>query len=285
MLTISEPRQMQRWSARERGQGRRIAFVPTMGFLHEGHLELMREGKRRAEALVVSIYVNPTQFNQAEDLAKYPRDLAGDLAKCASVGCDVVYTPSDREMYPPGYRTYVNVEGLTAGLCGASRPGHFRGVATIVTKLFNAVQPDVALFGQKDFQQLAVLARMTRDLDLPVKIVGCPTVREPDGLAMSSRNARLSPAARLQAPCLYRALTHVCESARAGERDGTKLIAEARRIIEAAGPCRVDYLELVDAEELTPVAFLGDRPAQLALAVWIGEVRLIDNLGVWEGKR
>lgn len=268
--------EMHAWSQAERSAGKRIAFVPTMGFLHEGHLSLMREGKRRADRLVSSIYVNPIQFGPNEDLARYPRDLEGDLVKCKSVGCDAVVIPTEEQMYPKGYETYVTVEGLSRGLCGESRPGHFRGVATVVLKLFHIVQPHIAIFGEKDYQQLAVLRRMTRDLNVPIEIVAGPIVREEDGLAMSSRNRYLSPPERTQALALSRALTEVAHTLETGEQSAAALETIARNVLTSAGITRIDYISLVHADTLAPLNRFV-RPAVLALAIFVGNTRLIDN--------
>ncbi len=262
-----------------RSRGASIGFVPTMGALHEGHLALIREARDRDDVVVVSIFVNPTQFNAAEDLAKYPRDLDRDLALAAEAGADLVFAPQVAEMYPPGATTWVDVEGLTEGLCGAARPGHFRGVCTVVTKLFNIVGPDRAYFGEKDAQQLAVIKRMVRDLDMRLEIVPCPTVRETDGLAMSSRNVRLTPEARAQAPLLYRALTEALVAVENGERDAVRLKAGICGVLADADLARIDYVEVVDAETLQPVVSV-DRPVLIAVAVFFGDVRLIDNVTV-----
>ncbi len=213
---------MSAWSRAARMRGERMAFVPTMGALHEGHVALLREGRRRGDKLVLSIFVNPTQFGPNEDLARYPRDLPGDLAKAAGAGTDVAFVPEAADMYPPGHQTVVEVRELARGLDGAFRPGHFAGVATVVAKLFNIVPPDLAIFGEKDFQQLAIVRRMVADLAMPIEIVGIPTVREPDGLAMSSRNAYLSPAERARALSLSRALFAARDRAAAGERDAAR---------------------------------------------------------------
>jgi pantoate--beta-alanine ligase len=279
---IRIPREMRARAEAWRLAGRRIAFVPTMGYLHAGHVKLLEEGRTRGDVLVLSIFVNPTQFGPKEDLARYPRDLDGDLAKAAGAGTDAVYFPEATDMYPPGYQTYVEVVDLAQGLCGERRPGHFRGVATVVAKLFAAVKPHVAVFGEKDYQQLQVVRRMVRDLDLDVEIVGIPTVREPDGLAMSSRNAYLSPDERGRAVCLHRALEAVRAAAAAGERDVTALCARATGIIDAGGPNRIDYVEIRDAETLQPVARL-ERPGVMALAVFFGATRLIDNVVIAAG--
>jgi len=276
MKIINSISEMQEITLAARREGRRIALVPTMGYLHEGHAALMREGRRRGELLVTSIFVNPAQFGVNDDFAVYPRDLERDAAIAAAAGADLIFAPSEREMYPAGYQTWVDVERLSLPLCGASRPGHFRGVTTVVTKLFNVVQPQVALFGKKDFQQLAVIRRMTSDLNLPVEIVGIPIVRETDGLAMSSRNAYLSAEERQSALCLSRAL----DGARERYRRGTDSVAELRAGVLAtvgAEPSAViDYVEFRDEKTLEEVTAAGDDTL-LALAVRIGTTRLIDN--------
>lgn len=263
--------------ARRRAQGHRVAFVPTMGYLHEGHLSLMRLARPQAQTLVVSIFVNPTQFGPNEDLSSYPRDFPRDLELCRSVGVDLIFAPEPSEVYAPDAATTVAVTGLTDVLCGASRPTHFQGVTTVVSKLFNIVQPDVAVFGQKDYQQLAVIRRMVRDLNIPVEVVGGPIVREADGLAMSSRNVRLDPEARTQALALSRALARCEALATDGLRDGAELMAQARAIIEAQPLAEVDYISLVDPDSLAPVARVGEAGALMALAVRFGATRLIDN--------
>ncbi len=269
-------RELQRWSDAERCAGRRIALVPTMGALHEGHLSLVRIGLQHADRVVASIFVNPTQFGPGEDFDAYPRQVEADVTKLARVGVDAVFLPSVGEMYPEGNATWVDVEGITDGLCGASRPGHFRGVATIVSRLFHAAKPHVAVFGEKDFQQLAVIRRMTRDLLFDIEIVPGPTVREPDGLAMSSRNQNLSPEAREQAVCLNAALREARELVRAGVRDAAKLVAAARGRIQREPLARIDYVEVVDADSLAAVDRVDDR-ALMAVAVRFGTTRLIDN--------
>jgi pantoate--beta-alanine ligase len=273
---IRTPEAMRARADEWRRAGKRIAFVPTMGYLHRGHVKLLEEGRTRGDVLVLSIFVNPTQFGPKEDLARYPRDFDGDLAKAAGAGTDVVYFPDAEAMYPPGYQTYVQVTELEQGLCGDRRPGHFRGVATVVAKLFTAVKPHVAVFGEKDYQQLQVIRRMTLDLDLGIEIVGIPTVREADGLAMSSRNTYLSPDERARAVCLHRALGAVREAAARGERDVAALCRLATGIIDAGGPNRVDYVEIRDATSLKAIARL-EGPAVMALAVFFGATRLIDN--------
>lgn len=274
---IRTPGEMTAWAEAARARGERIAFVPTMGALHEGHVSLLREGRRRGDRLALSIFVNPTQFGPKEDLTRYPRDLAGDLAKAASAQTDVAYVPEVRDVYPPGYQTYVEVRDVTQGLDGASRPGHFTGVATVVCKLFNVARPHVALFGEKDFQQLAVVRRMAADLDIPVEVVGMPTVREPDGLAMSSRNAYLSPDERRRALALSRGLFAARDRAAAGERDAAALVATALAALEGSVD-RLDYLELRDADTLAPVGARLERPGVLLVAAFVGTTRLIDNV-------
>jgi len=252
----------------------RLALVPTMGFLHEGHLSLMREGVRLAGACAATIFVNPTQFGPKEDLSRYPRDLEGDLAKCESAGVALVYAPEPSTVYPPGYQTYVTVDDVSQGLDGASRPGHFRGVATVVTKLLALFRPDVALFGQKDYQQLQVIKWLAKDLELGVEIVGLPTVREADGLAMSSRNAYLSPEDRQKALGLSRGLFKARDS---NEKDVEKLKGIIRAELKDV---REDYVAVVDAETLKPLERVGDRPARALVAAFVGTTRLIDNLGL-----
>jgi pantoate--beta-alanine ligase len=276
MQIITGIEEMRALSSAERQRGGRIAFVPTMGFLHEGHASLMHEGRKRGNLLVCSIFVNPTQFGVGEDFESYPRDLERDSRIAAEAGVDVVFTPTARGMYPSGYQTYVNVEQLSLPLCGANRPGHFRGVTTVVTKLFNIVMPHVALFGCKDYQQLAVIRRMTLDLNLGVEIVGMPIVREPDGLAMSSRNAYLSSEERRSALCLSRALAAVRESYRSGERRVATLRQHALAELAAEPAAAVDYLELRQGDTLEELDLADDRTV-VALAVKIGTTRLIDN--------
>lgn len=277
--TVAELRaEVGRWHA----EGDTVAVVPTMGALHEGHLSLVRAARGRAARVVVTLFVNPRQFNNAEDLETYPRDEAADLARLEDENVDLIYAPDAGEMYPRGFSTTVSVTGLSEGLCGAHRPGHFDGVATVVAKLLLQTQADVALFGEKDFQQLSVIRRMVRDLDIPVEIVGVPTVREADGLALSSRNVRLTPEGREKAPALATALTIAAEKIAAGGEAGAA-IAEARASIAAAGYSEVEYLELRDAETLEPVEDVK-RPARLLVAAWIDGVRLIDNVAVLPGR-
>jgi len=276
MTTLTEPCPMQAWADAERAAGRRIALVPTMGALHDGHLALVAEARRRAERVVVSVFVNPIQFDRRDDFEQYPRPLEGDLRICAGAGVDAVYAPSAAAMYPEGFESAVEVARLTEPLCGAARPGHFRGVTTVVTKLFHAVRPDVAVFGEKDYQQLAVIRRMTADLDFGIEIVGVATVREPDGLALSSRNRRLGADDRAAARCVPRALDAAAAVVRAGERRAAAVVARATAVIGAEGRARLEYAELRDPETLAEVTEVAG-PALLALAVWVGGVRLIDN--------
>jgi len=276
MDVITSLGEMQSRCLAERRAGRTIAFVPTMGFLHEGHASLLHEGRRRGDLLALSIFVNPTQFSANEDLDRYPRDLERDLAIAREAGVDLVWTPTPQQVYPQGYATYVNVEGLTDVLCGASRPGHFRGVTTVVCKLFNVVQPNIALFGEKDFQQLAVIHRMTQDLNLPVEVVGMPIVREADGLAMSSRNVYLSPDERRQALTLAQALATARTLTADGERDSAAILAAARRLFENCPDARIDYLQICHRATLREQPMI-DADSVFLLAVFVGKTRLIDN--------
>ena len=257
-------------------EGRRIAFVPTMGFLHDGHASLLREGRKRGDVLVLSIFVNPIQFGMHEDLDRYPRDMARDCQIAEACGVDIVFIPTAAEMYPEGFQTGVTVRDIALPLCGARRPGHFDGVATVVAKLFNIVRPDVAIFGCKDYQQLAVIRRMTADLNMPVEIMGMPIVREADGVAMSSRNAYLSPAERQSALCLSRAIKRARELFSAGERSVAVLAREARTLIDQESAAVIDYVEFRDGANLHEVE-VADGSTLLALAVNIGQTRLIDN--------
>ena len=258
--------------------GHRVAFVPTMGALHAGHLALVTEGLRHADKVVASIFVNPKQFGPSEDLDRYPRDEAGDAAKLAAAGCELLYAPGVATMYPPGFALFVRVERLPDRLCGAVRPGHFDGVATVVAKLLCAARADVAVFGEKDWQQLAIVRRMAEDMDMPTRIVGAGIVRDPDGLALSSRNLYLTADERARAAALPQALTIARDALRAGAPVPPTLKAAARRI-KAAGFARVDYVELVDADRLTPLDAVAP-PARLLAAAVMGTTRLIDNLAV-----
>jgi len=271
---------MLQWSRAARARGETVGFVPTMGFLHDGHLSLMRVAGERCDRVVASIFVNPTQFGPNEDLARYPRDEEGDLAKCRDVGVAAVFLPPVEEMYPPGAQTFVTVEQISRGLCGASRPIHFRGVATVVSLLFNIVEPDLAVFGEKDYQQLCVIRQMVRDLRFPIEVVGAPTGRESDGLAMSSRNAYLTPEQRAQAPALNRALRWAAAEVSAGRTGADALRAAIRARIERQPLARVDYIDVVDAVTVEPVAGAIQAPARAAVAVHFGATRLIDNIAL-----
>lgn len=273
---IESPEQMQQFALAARQRGERIALVPTMGYLHEGHASLMREGRRRGDLLVVSIFVNPTQFGVGEDFEKYPRDMARDSALAAAAGVDIIFAPTAAAMYPHGYQTYVDAGPLTEPLCGASRPGHFRGVTTVVCKLFNIVQPDVALFGRKDYQQLAVIRQMTIDLNMPVEIAGMPIVREPDGLAMSSRNVYLSPVERGRALALKRALDAARCAFAAGECSVNALENLIKGVLSQEDGVEIDYAEIRDGLTLERSDFAVSG-SLAAIAVRVGKTRLIDN--------
>jgi pantoate--beta-alanine ligase len=275
---IADPAAMSAWSEAARAQGEHVALVPTMGALHKGHLSLLAEARHRAQRVVLSIFVNPMQFGPQEDLAKYPRDLAGDLAKAASVGCDLAFVPEAASMYGPGFQTAIDVREVSQGLCGARRPGHFVGVATVVCKFFNIVRPHVAFFGEKDFQQLAVIRRMVTDLNLPVEIIGLPTVREPDGLALSSRNAYLAPPDRQRAAALHAGLSAAKTLAEKGECRASVLLEVATTEIVGRVE-RIDYLEIRAADDLKPLETI-DRPAVMLVAAFVGRTSLIDNLRI-----
>ncbi|MEN3002457.1 MAG: pantoate--beta-alanine ligase [Armatimonadota bacterium] len=276
MQILRTIREVRDWVQAERRQGRPIHFVPTMGYFHEGHLSLMRRAKADGGAVIVSLFVNPLQFGPHEDYERYPRDFERDRQMAESVGVDALFYPEVSEMYPPGFQTEVRVKQLSQPLCGRSRPGHFEGVATVVLKLFNIVTPDRAYFGEKDYQQLRIIQQMVRDLNLPIEIVPCPIVREPDGLAMSSRNAYLSPEERQAATVLYRSLQWAQEQVRAGEQDPLRIQRGVYEILAHEPLAQIDYVELVDAETLEPVSRI-ERPTLLALAVYFGKARLIDN--------
>ncbi|HEX9006392.1 MAG TPA: pantoate--beta-alanine ligase [Bacteroidota bacterium] len=256
---------------------RPLGLVPTMGYLHEGHLSLARQARQDCKSVAVSIFVNPTQFGPTEDLSKYPRDLERDLRMLESVGADIVWAPTPEIMYPPGYQTWVEVQDVTRPLEGAQRPGHFRGVATVVTKLFNSVQPDKAYFGQKDAQQAAVIRQMTADLNFPIEIVVCPIVREPDGLAMSSRNVYLEPAQRQAATVLYRALHAAKAAYDAGERDAGRLRQAMKQTLESEPLAQMQYVSCADYSTLQELDTVSGKTL-LSMAVYFGRTRLIDNL-------
>lgn len=260
-----------------RRENKTVGFVPTMGSLHEGHFSLVRAALAQCDIVVVSIFVNPTQFNDPKDLEKYPRDLTADAAKLAEFDVDYIYAPEGTEIYPEGFSTYVNVEGLSDNLEGASRPGHFRGVATVVTILFNTIRPDFAYFGQKDAQQVAIIKRLTRDLGFEMEIVELPTVREESGLAMSSRNELLSDEEREKASVLLRGLKDAKIAFKKGERNAARLAEIVQNVIGEEPLARVDYVAVVDRETLQPIEKAGDNEAIIVAAVYLGEVRLIDN--------
>ncbi len=276
MEIVESVKDMQGLALSWRAAGKTIALVPTMGYLHEGHASLMREGRRRGDILVASIFVNPTQFGAGEDFDSYPRDLERDGRIAAEAGVDVIFAPKASDMYPARYQTWVDVERLTLPLCGGSRPGHFRGVTTVVTKLFHIVMPHTALFGKKDYQQLAVIRRMTADLNMVVEIVGMPIVREADGLAMSSRNSYLSPEERRAALCLSRGIAEARKLFAAGDRESSRMKGAVAAVIAAEALASPEYLELRDGETLEEVAQAGSGTL-LALAVRVGKTRLIDN--------
>ena len=276
METVRTVAAMRRACAGARAAGKVVGFVPTMGYLHEGHMTLVRRVRERADVVAVSIFVNPTQFGPTEDLARYPRDLARDSAMLEAEGVDLLFAPEAAEIYPPGARTFVEVEGLSDRLEGQSRPGHFRGVATVVTKLFEIVRPHVAAFGQKDAQQALVVRRMARDLLLDVEILVVPTVRDEDGVALSSRNVYLSTDERRAARAIPRALEEARRTLERGERDAERILAAARGALSAERILRIDYLALVDAETLEPVG-RAEGEMLLAVAVFAGKTRLIDN--------
>jgi pantoate--beta-alanine ligase len=276
MKLITSIKEMQGLAEKLKKEGKIISFVPTMGYLHQGHLRLMEEGKKRGDILVISIFVNPTQFGVGEDYAVYPRDIERDKRLAESVGVDIVFTPYASEMYPKAYQTFVQVEEVTKNLCGISRPTHFRGVTTVVVKLFNIVKPHVAIFGEKDFQQLVTIRQMVRDLHYDIEIVGMPTYREEDGLAMSSRNTYLNPEERKAALSLSRSLKRASTLFNSGEHKAETIIREVRNIIEAEKIVTVDYIQICDTENLKDLRII-DREAVVALAVNIGKTRLIDN--------
>jgi pantoate--beta-alanine ligase len=276
MKVITTVREMQRLANDARRDDKIISFVPTMGALHEGHLKLISEGRKRGDTLVVSIFVNPTQFGPNEDFKRYPRDLDGDLEKLKNLRVDVVFVPTIEEMYPEGFQTYVEVEKLEKHLCGLFREGHFRGVATVVLKLFNIVKPHVALFGEKDYQQLKIIERMVKDLNLEVEIVGFPIVRDRDGLALSSRNSYLSSHEKEHAIAVPRALSEIRKEFERGKRDTKSMIEVGKNILSEAGIKDIDYLEICNPETLENKE-LAERGDLVAVAVRLGGTRLIDN--------
>ena len=285
MKIIRSIDRMKKELARKRMKGRTVGFVPTMGYLHEGHLSLIRRARAENDIVAVSIFINPTQFGPDEDYSEYPRDLRKDSALCRKEGVDYIFCPAVRAIYPKGYSTYVKVEGLTENLCGKFRPLHFRGVTTVVAKLFNIIGPDRAYFGQKDAQQAIVIKRMVEDLNMDVKIKVLPTVREGDGLAMSSRNAYLSPDERMAAPTVYRALQLAGDLIKLDDRDAANIISEMRKMLSSVAS-KIDYISIVDPKDLKDLKTIrGKVPPKrgkvlVAVAVWIGETRLIDNMEV-----
>lgn len=276
MKTIATLVELRRLLAKARSADRRVGFVPTMGYLHDGHMALVAASRAQCDVTVVSIFVNPTQFGLNEDLSTYPRDFSRDEKLCRDAGVAILFAPDTQEVYPTQFETFVEPGDLAKTLCGAFRPGHFRGVATVVCKLCNMVQPDIVFFGQKDFQQCAVVRRMAIDLNLPIEIIAVPTVREPDGLAMSSRNRYLSEEERRRAPAISRGLFAAADEFRAGERNVEKLVAIAKGHLEAVD--RLQYLALVDGDTLKTADSPLRRPAALCAAAYVGSTRLIDNV-------
>lgn len=277
MEVITTVHDMQNFSESLRVRGKKIALVPTMGYLHDGHLKLMEEGKQRSDCLVTSIYVNPTQFGQGEDLDKYPRDFESDEQLSRDAGVDVIFYPSNPQMYPENYHTFVTVEDITTNLCGMTRPTHFRGVATVCAKLFNIVKPHVTVFGRKDFQQLAVIKRMVVDLNIDIEVVGISTVREADGLAMSSRNAYLKGGERESALSVSRSLRRAADLYDRGERDAGAIIQDVKDFIAGHPGTKIDYVKICDVETMADVESVRGERSVLAMAVWVGTPRLIDN--------
>jgi len=277
MRVIHTIGEMRAASRDARAAGARLGLVPTMGALHEGHLSLVRAARAKSDVVAATIFVNPTQFGPNEDFSRYPRNLQNDSALLEREGVELIFAPAVEEMYSAGAITWVTVEGMSDRLCGASRPGHFRGVTTVVAKLFNIAEPDVAFFGQKDAAQAAIIRRMVRDLNMPVQIEVCPIVREPDGLAMSSRNSYLNAGDRSAALTLYRSLTRAEELFKSGEKDSAKLIAAGKKEFASQPAVRLDYFEIADPDSLEPLPAV-DRPALAAVAAYIGKTRLIDNV-------
>ncbi len=278
MKIIHSLPEMQQLAEQWRLQGKRIGFVPTMGYLHEGHLALVKISKSKTDFTVVSIFVNPTQFGPTEDFEKYPRDEKGDLAKLQQEKVDVVFLPTAADMYPENFQTHIHLSRVSQGLCGKSRPGHFDGVATVVLKLFNLVKPHLAVFGEKDYQQFVLIQQMVKDLNLDIEIAGCPTLRSPEGLALSSRNVYLNAPEKKKALCLSQAITHVQTLYQQGQKEVFKLLKEAEKNILQYPEIQIEYLEIVDAQTLEPLQKI-DRPARFLLAMRIGKgkTRLIDN--------
>ncbi|MEE8637991.1 MAG: pantoate--beta-alanine ligase [Candidatus Margulisiibacteriota bacterium] len=277
MRVIKDLKEMHSYSAKMKRRGKRIGFVPSMGYLHEGHLSLVEAARKKADVVVVSIFVNPTQFGPGEDLARYPRDLTRDKKLLRNFEVDVLFLPEANKIYPKGYKTYVEVEGPSKIMCGRSRPTHFRGVTTVVAKFFNIVSPDYAFFGEKDFQQQVIIKRMVRDLNFPIEIISLPIVREFDGLAMSSRNKYLIPSERSAATILYKALSFAKKEVENGERNSHKLLLKMRSLIEAEPAVKLDYLVMVHPETLEELKKIKGK-GLIALAAFVGKARLIDNL-------
>ena len=278
MQVIESPQEMQSWAIRMRGKGKLLALVPTMGALHDGHLSLIDVARQRADLTVVSIFVNPTQFGANEDFGKYPRQLEADLKACEERGADIVFAPKREDVFPPDYSTYVNEEFVSKHLCGLTRPGHFRGVTTIVTILFNLCRPDVAVFGQKDAQQCAILKKMAKDLFLPVEIIAAPIVREESGLALSSRNRYLEPSRQAEAAKLQQALKAGQQLVRGGSTSVDRVKAEVTHLLTQSRQIRIIYIEIVNSETMQPVREITPGKCLLAVAVWLEETRLIDNI-------
>ncbi len=284
MEIINRRQRMASISRKLRRENKTVAFVPTMGALHEGHLSLVKEARAASDIVIVSIFVNPEQFNDKEDLAKYPRDLTADAALLAEFEVDYIFAPEEMEIYPPGFATYVYVEGVSEGLEGASRPGHFRGVATVVTILFNAIRPDLAFFGQKDAQQIAVIKRLTTDLGFETEIVVVPTIREESGLALSSRNRILTPDERDKASIIFAALREAKGAFKQGERNAAKLVEIVQQRLGAEPLATIDYVSVVDSRTLEPLEKVGETEVLIAAAVRFGNVRLIDNVVLNRGQ-
>lgn len=278
MEIINRRQRMSSLARKLRRENKTIGFVPTMGALHEGHLSLVKEARQMSDIVIVSIFVNPTQFNAQKDFDKYPRDLTSDASMLADFQVDYIFAPDAEEIYGENFSTYVYVENLTENLEGASRPGHFRGVATVVTILFNTIRPDFAIFGQKDAQQVAVIKRLTQDLGFDTEIVTMPIIREESGLAMSSRNSRLSEDERQRASIIFQALKEAKKAVKNGDRNALKISEIVRKTIETEPLARLDYIAVVDNETLEPVEKIGENEVLLAVAVFFGEVRLIDNV-------
>ncbi|MEA1923156.1 MAG: pantoate--beta-alanine ligase [Pseudomonadota bacterium] len=280
MQQIKQIKEIQDFALESRRAGKTIALVPTMGYLHDGHLMLMKKAREKADLVIVSIFVNPIQFGPNEDLDRYPQDLEGDLAKCRAVGVDVVFTPTNEDLYPDLFQTSVDVKEISKGLCGAGRPGHFQGVTTVVSKLFNLTLPNVAFFGEKDFQQLAVIRRMVIDLNFPIEIIGVPIVRESDGLAMSSRNTNLPTRERKEAANIYQALSQAKSLYEQGNRESDQLCRAVLNQLEEKfeSPYQVEYIKVYDAFNLTEINGPITTPAVMLIAVHLSGTRLIDNL-------